>query len=268
MNVIVAVLEFNIWSFVVPAAVASGYWLSVRRAREAGIDSPSFRGVTQAAVALGLVISHVIEIVFYQQAKLEAEGPFTLLKFWDGMSSYGGFFGALVTFAVYYRVARRRSWWGEADVIIQGLILAWIFGRLGCTISGDHPGNRTDFFLAYPYPDGPRHNLGLYEMLFTLLVMLPSNIWIHRRHPPVGTYLALNCLLYGPARFALDFLRSTDRADSDPRYFGLTLGHYCSVAVFAFGLWALRVARRNGRQRSISTSAPTPVYPNTSPIEP
>jgi phosphatidylglycerol:prolipoprotein diacylglycerol transferase len=240
---VVAWLQFNVWSFAVPAAVASGYWLSVRRVREAQLDVASFRVVTQWAIAIGLVVSHMVEILLYRRDRLATEGFLALVKVWDGMSSYGGFFGAVAVLAFYYGVIKRRRWWGEADALVQGLMLAWVFGRLGCTVSGDHPGPRTDFFLAYPYPDGGRHNNGLYEMLFTLLVLLPANWLLRRMRPPVGTYLAIDCLIYGAGRFALDFLRATDRPDSDPRYLGLTLGHYCSAAVFAFGVWVLRLSR-------------------------
>ena len=133
------------------------------------------------------------------------------------------------------------------------------FGRLGCTVSGDHPGPRTNFFLAFPYGDGPRHNLGLYEMLFTLLVIVPANLMLNRRKPPVGSFLALDCLLYGAGRFALDFLRATDLPDADPRYFGLTLAHYCSLAVFVFGLWMLVLAR--GRRFEPPSKPPLPAAP-------
>lgn len=243
MERLAALFQFNVWSFAVPAAIVSGYWLSLRRARQAGLETREFESATQWAVGLGLVVSHMVEILFYQQAKLKAEGFLTLFKFWDGLSSYGGFFGAVVTLFAFYG-SRKRRWWREADALIQGLMVGWIFGRFGCTVSGDHAGPRADFFLAYPYPDGPRHNLGLYEMLFTALLIVPANLWLYRRKPPVGSFLALDCLIYGACRFGLDFLRATDRADSDPRYLGLTLAHYCSLAVFLFGAWALLLARR------------------------
>jgi prolipoprotein diacylglyceryltransferase len=78
--------------------------------------------------------------------------------------------------------------------------------------------------------------MGMYEMVFTLVILFPANLLLHRRKPPVGSYIAMNCLLYGAGRFALDFLRATDRTDADPRYFGLTLGHYCSLGVFLLGV--------------------------------
>ena len=237
--------QFNVWSFAVPAAIVSGYWFALRRAREAGINTREFEASMEWAIGGGLVISHMIEILFYQPEKLK-EGWWTLFKFWDGLSSYGGFFGAIVMCTIFYRVLRRRRWWLEADLIMQGLILGWIFGRFGCTVSGDHPGPRTNVPWAYPYPppDGPRHNMGLYEMLYTALVLFPATLSLHRFKPPVGSYIALNCLLYGAGRFALDFLRSTDRSDSDPRYLGLTLAHYCSLAIFLFGLYAAIQAKR------------------------
>ena len=227
--------RFNVWSFAVPAAIISGYWFALRRSREAGIDTKEFESAMEWAVGGGLVISHMVEILLYQPQRLQ-EGWWTLFKFWDGLSSYGGFFGAVFSLTIFYLVLRRRRWWLEADLIIQGLILGWIFGRFGCTVSGDHPGSHTTLPFAFKYPDGPRHNLGLYEMVFTLVILFPANLLLHRKKPPVGGYLAMNCLLYGAGRFGLDFLRATDRTDMDPRYFGLTLGHYCSLGIFVFGL--------------------------------
>jgi phosphatidylglycerol:prolipoprotein diacylglycerol transferase len=252
-------IRLNVWSFAVPAAIVSGYWFALRRAREAKINTKEFESSMEWAIGGGLVISHMVEILLYQPQKLK-EGWWTLFKFWDGLSSYGGFFGAILACTVFYRILRRRRWWLEADLIIQGLILGWIFGRFGCTVSGDHPGPRTDVPWAYPYPDGPRHNMGLYEMLFTALVLFPSNLLLHRFKPPVGSYIAMNCLLYGAGRFALDFLRSTDREDSDPRYLGLTLAHYCSLAIFLFGLYAAIQARRGKLANpppSAATTSPT-----------
>jgi len=255
--------QFNVWSFAVPAAIVSGYWFALRRAREAGINTREFESSMEWAIGGGLVISHMVEILLYQPQRLKAEGWLTLFKFWDGLSCYGGFFGGVLVFILYYRIVKKSSWWQEADCLIQGMIVAWIFGRFGCTVSGDHPGPRTTVPWAYPYPDGPRHNMGLYEMVFTALVLFPANLVLHRFKPPVGSYIAMNCLLYGAGRFALDFLRSTDRTDSDPRYLGLTLAHYCSLAIFLFGLFAAIQARRGklASERPRPGSVPPPERP-------
>jgi phosphatidylglycerol:prolipoprotein diacylglycerol transferase len=261
--------QFNIWSFAVPAAIVSGYWFALRRAREAGVGTKEFESAMEVAVAGGLVISHMVEILLYQPQRLKAEGFLTLLKFWDGLSSYGGFFGAVFCLMIFYSILRRRRWWLEADLIVQGLIVGWIFGRIGCTVSGDHPGPRTTLPFAYRYPDGPRHNMGMYELVFTVVVLLPANLLLHRKKPPAGSYIALNGILYGAGRFALDFLRATDRPDADPRYGGLTLGHYCSLAIFMFGLVAAFLARAHRLEsRQLPAAPTTPPSGNPSPAKP
>jgi len=236
--------RFNVWSFAVPAAIVFGYWVALNLARKAALDTKRFESSMEWGIGGGLVLSHMAEILFYQPQRLKSEGPLELLYFWDGLSSYGGFFGGVFVFAMYYWITTRRSWWREADCLIQGMVVAWIFGRFGCTVSGDHPGPRTSVPWAYPYPDGPRHNMGLYEMVFTILVLVPANLLLGRRRPPVGSHVALTCLLYGAGRFALDFMRATDRTDSDPRYGGLTLAHYCSLTIFLFGLLVAVLAKR------------------------
>ena len=116
-------IRLNVWSFAVPAAIVSGYWFALRRAREAKINTKEFESSMEWAIGGGLVISHMVEILLYQPQKLK-EGWWTLFKFWDGLSSYGGFFGAILACTVFYRILRRRRWWLEADLIIQGLTVA------------------------------------------------------------------------------------------------------------------------------------------------
>ncbi len=248
-SALAALFQFNAWSVLVPAAVVSGYWLALRRARQAGIETGPFETALTWGIGIGFVVSHAVEVLFYQRHKLDQEGWITLLKFWEGLSSYGGFVGGTLGFLLFYR-AKGRPCLPAADAVIQGLVLGWVFGRLGCAIVGDHPGPRTELWFGYPYEEGRRHNLGLYELAFTLLVLVPANLWLHRRNPPAGSFVGMNCMLYGAGRFALDFLRATDVRDSDPRYGPFTLAHYLSAALFALGLWALARARADARASS------------------
>lgn len=255
-----SLFRFNFWSLAVPAAIISAYAWALRRARQAGLNDREFETAIQWTAGLGLVISHVFEIVMYQPHRLEAEGFLTLLKFWDGLSSFGGLIGGMGTLVVYYSVIKRRRWWPELDAIAEGFFVGWIFGRLGCTVALDHPGSETDFFLAFRHVEHVaghtedhsacietwRHNLGFYEMLWTVFVMVPMNLWLHRRKPPVGTIFAATFMAYGVGRFALDFLRAQDISGADPRYGGLTLAHYLSVATFLIGLTVF-VLSRGGR---------------------
>jgi phosphatidylglycerol:prolipoprotein diacylglycerol transferase len=238
-----ALFQFNAWSVCVPAAVIAGYWLALRRGRRAGLETGELENAALWGLVPGFLLSHAVEILFYDRAKLDREGLVTLLKFWEGLSSYGGFVGGTLGIAAFYTL-KRRAWWREADLFIQAVFLGWVFGRLGCAIVGDHPGPRTELWFGYPYEAGRRHNLGLYELLFTAGVIVPANFWLHRRAPPPGSFIALDCLLYGAGRFALDFLRATDLPNSDPRYGPFTLAHFLSIGTFLVGAWALLRVRR------------------------
>ena len=123
--------------------------------------------------------------------------------------------------------------WEYLDALTTGTAAAWFFGRLGCTIAHDHPGQRTDFFLAVDFPDGPRHDLGFYEWLLTIAINVLLYFWKGRLCSP-GMTVGIVCAFYGPARFLLDFLRIEDK-----RYWGLTPAQYVSIFLTAFGMWVL-----------------------------
>lgn len=119
-----------------------------------------------------------------------------------------------------------------ADTITYGFPFGWFFGRVGCGVVHDHIGRPTEFFLGMDFPGlGVRHELGLYEASYTLIVAGLFFLWGRTDRPP-GFFLAAFGMLYAPVRFGLDFLRATDLASADSRYFGLTPGHYGSILMF------------------------------------
>jgi hypothetical protein len=83
----------------------------------------------------------------------------------------------------------------------------------------------------------------VYEVFWSVAVSVLF-LALARRSRPRGLYLVSLPFLYAPVRFGLDFLRATDVAHADPRYFGLTPGHYGAIVLFALGVV---VARRLAR---------------------
>jgi phosphatidylglycerol:prolipoprotein diacylglycerol transferase len=127
---------------------------------------------------------------------------------------------------------------------VQALVIGWVFGRLGCTLVHDHLGRPSEFLLAVRFPDGPRHDLGLYEFLYTVLVLVPAVVVLNRRPRPPGTSVAVLALLYAPARFLLDFLRQTDLPGADASHLGLTVAQYGCIALAGVGIGLLMRIRR------------------------
>ncbi|MGK5081918.1 prolipoprotein diacylglyceryl transferase family protein [Bdellovibrionota bacterium FG-1] len=225
------------FGLLVATGVISGAALVHRRAKELKIPRDHVDGMIHWAVVPGFIGAHLFEMFFYQTDRLMQDGPLELLKFWDGISSYGGFIGAILGLFWYYRTTLKKGILIYTDLLLQGLVLGWVFGRLGCTIAFDHPGSITNFALAFEQDGVGRHNLGFYEFIFTLVVLLPTTLWIHHKKLKAGYQTVAMALLYAPVRFILDLFRATDKAGSDTRYLGLTFAHYVSLAVAAFGIW-------------------------------
>ncbi|MBX3277885.1 MAG: prolipoprotein diacylglyceryl transferase [Acidobacteria bacterium] len=193
----------------VVAGIGIGAWLALRRAEQAGIPQKEMTGAIQWSLVGGLLGAHIYYVLANRPELLGEKGPVVLLRFWDGMSSFGGFSGALIGAAIYFAYLKK-DWTRHADILVQALVVGWVLGRLGCTIAHDHPGVSSDFVLAFNYPAGPAHNLGFYEMLFTLLVLLPAVLLIHRAGARPGTATIAVIALYAPFRFTLEFLRDAN----------------------------------------------------------
>ena len=165
----------------VPSGTTNSLYGVYRRAEQYGVSLQTMRGAAFTALIAGFWASFVLEIAFYKPWVFEEEGIGALFSFSHGMSSYGGLIGAGLGLFIYHKIADRR-WMVEADILIQGFVFGWIFGRLGCTFAHDHQGALSDFFLATRYPGGARHNLGFYEFLYTLFLLFPASWLLHRRY--------------------------------------------------------------------------------------
>jgi phosphatidylglycerol:prolipoprotein diacylglycerol transferase len=225
------------------ALVALGVLVGAHVAETQG-KRQGIRGTATAHAAAYVLIpafalAHVVDAIFYHPETV-LEHPLYVLELWNGLSSYGGFLGAILGGWAYvrrFRIPVRVF----ADPIAFSFPFAWVFGRLGCFGVHDHPGRVTTFFLGvenyevgYP-PYQVRHDLGLYEVLWCVVVMILF-VALTQKKRPRGFFLGLLPMLYAPVRFGLDFLRATDVAAADARYFGLTPAHYFSVLLFAAGV--------------------------------
>lgn len=241
-------VQIHPFGLLVATGVVLGAWIAERRARWVGLDPMDISTLSAWVITSGFVVGHVFDALAYHP-DIVRERPWFVLEVWNGISSFGGFLGAVIG-AVIWRAQRRTEGGGHpsirvaADPIAFAFPFGWLFGRLGCFVTHDHPGRVTTFFLGvedyavgYP-PYQVRHDLGFYEVLWCLAV-IPLFLVLARRERPRGLFLGLLPVLYAPVRFGLDFLRATDLDTSDARYFGLTPGHYAAIVLFAAGLFVL-----------------------------
>jgi phosphatidylglycerol---prolipoprotein diacylglyceryl transferase len=260
---------------IVAAGVLIGASLLRRYAEWHGVDDEHIRGLTGWVTVAGFLGAHIFDVLAYQWDDL-VKDPVLLVKIWAGISSYGGFIGGAIGFALYV-------WWKRqpvrlfADITIVGLLPAFSIGRIGCSVVSDHIGAIADpnnwySFLAENYPrseagenSGIGHlfqiwdkghpgtqvdsvlawNLGLIELLYLIPVNLLI-LWLAFRTTKrlnAGFITVLTGVLYAPVRFFLDYLRPEN---SDPRYFSLTFAQWSSILAFGAALYAANRIFRTG----------------------
>lgn len=232
-------LVLDPWAILVCAGFIVGLEISRARAIRLGLDVRDLVDGAVFTVAMGFFVGHIVHVAAYNPHLIAEKGWTELLRVWGGFSSTGGMLGAIIGSTLFYKVLRKRPFWVHADAIMFGFPVGWIFGRLGCFTAHDHIGKKSDFFLAVDFPGGPRHDLGLYEALLTVIIAVTFVILRNRPFRP-GLFVALFAAMYAPIRFLLDFLRNTDLENADVRWAGLTPAQWVMIAFFGISLVLLR----------------------------
>jgi phosphatidylglycerol---prolipoprotein diacylglyceryl transferase len=168
------------FGLLVATGVIIGTALATRRARQRGFDLDKLNSFITWMLVAGFLGGHMLDEIFYHPAELVSR-PWSLFLLWEGLSSFGGFTGALVgivlwkyfeartvftlgplTFFTLKRRAQAQPILPFADLILSVFPVAWVFGRSGCSVVHDHPGARApaDALFAVAYGDGPVTHFG------------------------------------------------------------------------------------------------------------
>ncbi len=235
-------LTLHPFGLLVATGVVVGTFLATNRARKRGIDLDKLNSFITWMLVGGFTGAHMFDEIFYHPSEI-VKRPWSLLFLWEGLSSFGGFLGALIGIvlwkyfeAVPYKqlgpVAtipkfRRRKEpmpvMPLADLILSVFPVAWIFGRSGCTVVHDHPGMKADpgsiFAVAYgPYKTAEVQSYG---------PVLDGHALIELRHGSTPQFdLGLLELLFTIV-LALLFATTWSRR--------LTTGTYIAVVSLSYG---------------------------------
>ncbi len=232
----------SIFSLLIGVAVIVQIWIHHRFTQRGGEIRPRLAQGLYIVMILGAYIGSTLGQILLYHPELVAKNPWVLLKIWrGGYSSIGGYAGTLLFGWVVARIMGV-SFLPYLDRAWFAFCFGWVFGRTGCSLIHDHPGLPTDFFLGVAFPDGVRHDLGLYELLFQVLVILPVGFWITRRPWRTGQLAGWLMLLYAIGRFLMDFLRAYD-----PRHGGLTPAQWGMITMLALALWLLRSSQTHAQ---------------------
>lgn len=160
---------------------------------------------------------------------------FAALKFWWGGLTYYGGFVAAVPAGMWYARRKQLDVWHTADVVAPALMLALVFGRIGCFFNGCCYGAHTETVLGvtFPHLPGPVHPTQLYEAVVAagLFAVLHFAVRPHKRAH--GQVFAALLVLYGIARFGLELLRADPRGSLGP----LSTSQLLSLPLIGAGVW-------------------------------
>jgi phosphatidylglycerol:prolipoprotein diacylglycerol transferase len=256
-------ITLHAFGALVALAVIVGWRITITRCRRIGLAPTVCNDLLTYVVLAGFVVAHLYSVLAYFPREV-LKDPLILLKFWEDISSFGGIVGGVFGLWLFFRVKGKQVVADDRlrylDAIAYAFPFAWSIGRLGCTVAHDHPGTITTFplgvslathasrtYIRYFYgaagrmaelPDTAQlsrmgfHDLGWYEFLYSLLIMVPAFFVLDRKARRPGFFLITFLLLYVPARFLLDFLRL-----GDARTAGLTPAQYAGAVVFLVALY-------------------------------
>lgn len=207
--------------------------------------------------ALGLVIGARVGYVLFYNLGYYMENPLEIILPYDfnagrytgisGMSYHGGFVGTFLASAIFFR-KRGLSFLRFADVVIPGIPLGYVFGRLGNFINGELYGRVTDVPWGMHFPSASlrhlRHPSQLYEALgegvLLFLILWPMRNSRRMRGLMFPVYIAG----YGIVRFVIEFFRQPDEQlgfVAGPLSMGQMLCIGMVVAAIALGIYQRRI---------------------------
>ena len=214
--------DFAIHGFGILVALGfmAGSQAAMWKARRDGLDPEVINRLIGWLVAGVFLGGHWGHLLMYYPEDI-AEDPMNLLRFWQGLSSFGGFIGCAILGLAFFRRENARiraenkvrrsegkpavppySVWGYCDTLLYGFTLGWALGRTGCFVAHDHPGTITESLLGVKGMMNPNTFDGTAKLewmrsmsdrfgeLKTLAVnqRIPDEIWQEVAYHDLGLY--------------------------------------------------------------------------------
>jgi len=170
---------------------------------------------------------------------------------WDGgMSFHGGLAGVLVAAMIFAR-QKGKSIIDVFDFLAPLPGIGLFAGRLGNFINNELWGRPTDVPWAFGVPDATGHIIGrhpsqLYEALLEGVVLFCVLYWYTNRPRPRLAPTALFLILYGLARFTVEWVRLPDANIGYLAGNWLTMGMLLTTPMIFIGAGLMVYARSRG----------------------
>jgi phosphatidylglycerol:prolipoprotein diacylglycerol transferase len=255
------VLRWYALSFL--AMLALGWWYLRRLVARPG--APMTRAQVDDAlfyVGLGVIVGGRLGYSLFYQPAIWLR-PWQVFELWNGgMSFHGGLVGVLVALWLFAR-RNRLDLLRVLDYVACAAPFGMILVRLANFVNGELWGRPSNLPWAMVFPgsgDGvPRHPSQLYEAALEgglLMVVLVWLFWRTDARNRPGCLAGTGLLLYGVARFLLEFTRQPDKG-LEHLAWGLTMGQTLCVPMILAGAWLLiRSSRSHAPALAVASGSP------------
>jgi phosphatidylglycerol:prolipoprotein diacylglycerol transferase len=211
--------------------------------------------LTLALMAGILVGGRAIEVAFDEWHFYRAH-PQLVLAYWlGGMATHGLLMGAAVAVWLFARRSGK-SFLALADALVIPAALLMGLGRIGNFVDGQIVGSVTDVWwgVEFPYADGFRHPVVLYDAAKNLMLMIYL-MWVRHTNRTPGATAARFVFWYAFPRIGIDLFR-----DYPTHRLALGTGQTLNIIMAAVGL-VLLVRSRMRRLGMISNPAAVRLVP-------
>jgi phosphatidylglycerol---prolipoprotein diacylglyceryl transferase len=238
-------IAFNIGSFEIHwyglclvAAFVIGFGTASRRAGRDGLTANQILDAGTWLI-LGAIVGSRVFYVFSYWREQFADQPWTevFMVRRGGLVFYGGLVGAS-TAIILYAWRKQLSLRKLADAFAPSIPLGYVFGRMGCLMTGCCYGQPTELPWAIHFPAGhATHGVGLhptqiYDALLSL-ALYAALAWLYRRKKFDGQIFAVYLMGYAVSRALVEGFRG----DYTPEFihWGLTPAQCMGAAGLAVG---------------------------------
>ena len=222
----------------------AAYFILMNRQKKGLLELPSSEAVQDMLFYgfCGLLIGGRLgECILYDPIHYLTH-PWEILMVWHGgMSSHGGFVGAVVgmlIFARKYKVTLLHILDNTVIAATPGLF----FGRIGNFINSELIGKVSDVSWAVIYPvvdNQPRHPVQIYQALSEGFLIFVILMLIGRKKRSSGMLAGIFGILYSIVRVFTETFREPSAILAGPVCIGLTKGQLYSVITFLICLGIL-----------------------------
>jgi phosphatidylglycerol---prolipoprotein diacylglyceryl transferase len=210
--------NFPTYGFLVALGVLVGLWISVRNSEKEGINPDHAWNFGIVIVLSGIVGAKILYIINdWSTYAAHPKEIFSLSTLQAGGVFSGGLIAALIA-AIWYIRRHHMPALTTCDAFAPGLALGHAIGRIGCFSAGCCYGKPTTHFWGVTFTNplaaslvGTPLNVPLQPtQLFESAVELANFfilMWVLKRRKFEGQVFGLYLMLYGVARYFLEFIR-------------------------------------------------------------